>query len=592
MVIPQIKHDTEVRMKTTHASAGIIEKTRRFFRDRRRMALTFLCTIIIFIVVLFFSLRNSYSLNPAVTHSIYTIPQNVTTYVEILDPKECYSILEKSAFGKGIINSKAWEKLSGTPDFQKLSNLLYFIELKADEVITYKDLPSFFGGSVGIAWTEDNSMLIVAKTNLKSRLGLSLVSAFKGKKIPLAEVGNEKDKSAENKGARKLEGVTSDSYEDIFQEQAVQFANLTVTRIASGTGYLYLVMLDDYLFVSDNDSVLKEALYIAAKPDSSSLRNAKGMRDAVTALERGGQILVYVDATRSSAAPLLANMVAGKGAAVVLYGDEKNTLSGDIYVIDRTEGKRSAPGPVVWDKIIPQEQTIAVYSNTLSIIDVMDNFNSLGKDWKSLHEGTSSFLSAAGIDRSSFFGGKKGGALVFHGLDIFNKNIYPQFSVGYDSAKKDASILRAIFKKEKEIKLSFQGVSYTALSNPGAFYVPAMYYGSAGIVSSSRLNLEKYISASKGNRPQLGDDRSYAVLGEYAKAPHHIVLSIPRTLDAIRSFYLYGAQRTGEYTSATVDRDIMPLAQPFARYETLHIALGLDRIKTGKIVLTERKIGK
>jgi hypothetical protein len=579
-------------MKASHASASIIEASRRFLKNRRRLTLTALCTIIVFSVVLFFSLRNSYSLNPAVTHSIYTIPQNVTTYVEILDPKECYSVFEKSSFGKEIIHSKAWEKLSGTPDFQKLSNLLYFIELKADAVITYKDLPSFFGGSVGIAWTEDNEMLIVAKTNLKSRLGLALVSAFKGKTIPLAQIGDKDDKSAKNKGARKLEGVTSESYEDLFQEQAVQFANLTVTRITNGTGYLYLVMLDDYLFVSDSDRMLKEALYIAAKPESSSLRNAKGMRDAVTALERGGQILIYLDATRSSAAPLLANMVAGKGAAVVLYGDEKNALSGDIYVIDRTEEKRSAPGPVAWDKIIPQEQAIAVYSNTLSISDVVDNFSSLGKDWKNLHEGMSSFLNAAEIDKSSFFGGKKGGALVFHGLDLFNKNLYPQFSIGYDSVKKDASILRAIFKNEKEIKLNFQGVSYTALSNTGAFYIPAMYYGNAGIVSSSRLNLEKYISTSKGNRPQLGDDRSYAVLGEYAKAPHHIVLSIPRTLDALRAFYLYGAQRTGGYTSATIDRDIMPLAQPLAQYETLHIALGLNKAKTGKIVLTERKLGK
>ncbi|HNX60884.1 MAG TPA: hypothetical protein PKK43_17420, partial [Spirochaetota bacterium] len=66
----------------------------------------------------------------------------------------------------------------------------------------------------------------------------------------------------------------------------------------------------------------------------------------------------------------------------------------------------------------------------------------------------------------------------------------------------------------------------------------------------------------------------------------------PRTLEALRNFYIYGGIRSGEYTAKTVDRDIIPLADPVKGYETIHIAMGLDRAITGKIVITEKSANK
>ncbi|MGL4368308.1 MAG: hypothetical protein ACRCUT_01330, partial [Spirochaetota bacterium] len=137
---------------------------------------------------------------------------------------------------------------------------------------------------------------------------------------------------------------------------------------------------------------------------------------------------------------------------------------------------------------------------------------------------------------------------------------------------------------------SFQNTAYTALKPlDGAHYSPAFFYEKSAVVSSSRANCEKFISASKGNRPVIGDDASYAALGEYAKAPTHIVVNMPRAIDAIRSFFYYGAERSDDYTSVTVDRDIMPLADPFKNYGTLHIAMGMEKNRTGRLVLTGKK---
>ncbi|HEY1405566.1 MAG TPA: hypothetical protein VF857_03065, partial [Spirochaetota bacterium] len=555
----------------TATMISIMHKASAWVRaSRPRIILTSCVTAATFILVLYFSLRSSYSLNPAVTHSIFTIPQTATSYVEILDPKEFYASFEKSAFGKSIIDSKAWEKLSGTPEFQKVSNLLYFVELKAGTIITYKDLPSFFGGSVGVARMKDDSMLIVAKTNLKSRLGLSLVKAFKGENLPLSQISPKKegDKAAH---AKKLEGVTADSYTDIFNETSVTFANLTVTRINSADGFIYLTMLDDYLFVSDSDATLKEALYLAAKPESSSLRSIKGMKEAVTAFEKSGSILIYLNAESSSLAPLLSNVVPGDSAAIVITADDTHTLTGDIFATGY-EPKNSAPAQgTSWEKIIPQDQTIAVYSSVRGVNEAIERISAF-PSLKELYEGSSSFFSAAGIDRKEYFAHKNGSALVLHGVELFNKKLYPQFAVGYEATKKDTTIMHAMFKGKKDNSQNYQGTSYTTLSGTeGGFYKPAFFYGAAGIVSSSRLNLEKYISASKGNRGVLADDASFAALGEYAKAPNHIVISIPRAIEALRTFYLYGAQRTGAYTAATIDRDIIPLTDPIKKYETLHI---------------------
>jgi len=90
-------------------------------------------------------------------------------------------------------------------------------------------------------------------------------------------------------------------------------------------------MLGDYLFVSDSENTLKESIYIAEKPEASSLRSKKGMKEAVAAFESKGQILIYADSKKSFAAPFLTAFSSGEGTVLVLYADANKPVAGDIF---------------------------------------------------------------------------------------------------------------------------------------------------------------------------------------------------------------------------------------------------------------------
>jgi hypothetical protein len=568
------------KMTSIRSKAKKVQKWVLMTRKR-----TYMVSAVFFITligVIFFAMGKSYSVSREVTHSVYTIPEKAVFYAEVLDPAQMYSLLEKSAFGKSLIDSKAWQKLSSTPEFLKLSNLLYFVELKAGEIVSYKDLHTFFGGSAGFAKMEDGSFLVVAKSNVKSKLGLALVSAFKGQPVKM------KVKKTDAPESRKLEGVTEGSYTELFDEQKVSFANLEVTRINVQDGYLYLVMAGDYIFISDSDNTLKESLYTASNPSASSIRMKKGMKEALTSFESRGQIFIYTDTKKSSLSPLLVQCVPGDGVAAVIYAQQKKNISGDVFAIGYdVPAKATLKKGVSWERLLPSDGAFSFYSSTLGVNDVVENLNDAGESWKG---NTDDFFKEAHLDRSAYFGSRKGVALVLHGMELFNKKLYPQFSVGYSAEKKDSSLYKAFFKISGETPQRFQDVSYVSMrQTAGRFYIPSYYYDKAGIISSNKLNLEKYISASKGNRPVVGDDASYALLGDYAHAPHHIVINIPRVIESLRSFYLYGGEKSGAYTKITVDRDILPLTDPMKGFETLHIAVGAEKTLTGKIVLSDSR---
>lgn len=575
-----------MKKRITHL---LIAAKNMVLRSKKRKILTITCGILVTGIVLFVTLRPSYSLNAEVTHSIYAIPDNASMYLEIMSPTDLHNSYSNSSFGKEMSSSKAWQRLTITPEFQKLSNLLYYLELKAGNIIDLSDLPSFFGGSVGYAKMPDNSILIVAKTNTKSKLGLALISAFKGESVPIEQ------KSRNDESAAKLEGVTADSYKEVFGEEKVDLANLTATKISSSSGSFYLVMMGDFLFISDSEDTLRDSLVTAGKASSAGLAHLSGMKEALELYKKSGDILLYSNSSTSSAAPLCAALLPGGSgaAAAVLFAKDTAPLSGSIFAIEYSPEKKSSPEKgIEWEKTIPRDNVCAFYSTNDGINDEIEKMKSLAGSWSSFSESANLFFDDAGIARNEYFGESKGTALILMSADLSNQRLYPQFAFGYTSKIHDSAVLKAVFKGKETVTQNFQNTSYTSLQTiKGNFYTPSFLYSSAGIITSGKSAMEKFISASKGNQPVIGDDSSYTELGEYKNAPAHLVLSIPRMITSLRTFFLYGAARSGDYTSITVDRDITPLSAPFKRYETLHIASGLNRIETGKIILTEANAG-
>lgn len=573
---------------------SLIERLKTIPSNRRLVAVIIAVVCLAALLVFPFLLGASYTLHPSVRHSIHVIPDDAVYYLELRNPQEFANRFKASTFGAAIKSSSAWRKLAGTPEFKRLLNVLYFIELKAGVAIDPGELPSFFGGSAGIAKMADGSMLIAARTNLKSKLGVGLYSAFKGERIELRKEPAKKEAAKISPAGERV--VSPEDYEDIYAEEPLPLENLSASRIRVMDGFVYLVMLDDFLFVSDNAETLKRSLAVAAKPGGDSLKAMPGMDVALAAMDAKGEALLYMHTERSIAAPLLRNTVEGKGIALVLHLPDGAAARGDIYTID-PEGSRqsgsASKGPE-WQKSIPGDCALAFYSRELGPAAALKRISSFDDEWKNLKNNSREFFSAAGIDPGRYFGKQAGIALVLHGMELAEKKLYPQFSIGYGAAVRDESLLTAIFAPATPKPASFQGKAYTYLETNGErHYAPACAHdASSSFLSSSRVEMEKHIAATNGNRPVLGDLKSFQVLGEDAKAPHHLVINVDRSIEALRAFYYYGAGRASSYTTATIDRDIMPLADPFRTYSTIHLVLGLAKEPAGRLVIVEKQAGR
>lgn len=542
-----------------------------------------------------FLLGATYTLHPTVKHGIHVIPDDAVYYLEIRNPQEFANRIRASALGAAIRGSSAWQKLAGTPEFKKLLNVLYFIELKSGIAIEPAELPSLFGGSAGIAKMADGSMLIAARTNLKSRLGVGLYSAFKGERVELGKEPAKKERRKTETGPNGENVVSPEDYEDLYAEERISFENLPASRINVMDGFVYLVMLDDFLFISDSAETLKRSLAAATKP-GGSLKAMPGMDAALAAMDARGEALLYAHAEKSIAAPLLRNTVNGRGIALVLYLPDGAPARGDIYTIDPAGSRQDGSGRKgpEWQKSIPSDCALAFFSRELGPLRALERISSFDEEWKNLKNNSREFFSAAKIDPSQYFGKQAGIALVLHGVELSEKKLYPHFSIGYGAAVRDDSLLKAIFAPGTPQPASFQGKSYTLLAvNGDRHYTPACAHDAgSSVLCSGRALMEKYIAASNGNRPALGDLKSFQVLGEDAKAPHHLVINVDGCIEALRDFYYYGAGRASSYTSTTIDRDILPLAEPFRAYSTVHIVLGLEKEPAGRLVIVEKQAGR
>ncbi|MCP4131491.1 MAG: hypothetical protein GY754_10980 [bacterium] len=550
--------------------------------------------LVITLAIVVFS--TSYNLSSSIKSSMSVIPGEVSSYCEVKNPQELKDIITKSDFGKEISSSQAWTNLLTTPESKSLFNMIYYLELKAGLLFDIKDIPSFLGGSIGAAKMQDGSMLIVARTNLKSKLAAGLFTALNGEKVSVAKKKKKAPKKVEKAPANPGEAnvVSAKNYQTLYQEEEVKLSNIRVSKIKIRNDNLYMVMLNDFLFISDKLETMKASLALATNPKKASLKNKAGMENAFNDLGEDGQILLYINPGKTAAAPMFKGFIEGEGAALVLSIGE--TLSGNIYTINSKKKKEEKNNQtdknseeIAWEKNLPNGSVLTLYSKKLGVSNLLESINSLGKNWKAMKSGVSGFLKSSKIDPKTYFGNKQGLALVFHSMEIKTNNIYPRFSLGYSAQKNDKKVLTAIFKTGGASKKTHQGVSYTTHKKGYRYYSPSYILDkNVNYVSSNEDLAKEIISAKTGNRPILKDLKSYKELKDMEEAPHHLLIDIPLLIQAIKEFNYYGAKRTTQYSSKTIDRDVMPLFDPFKKYKTIHISMGMQGDVNGKLVLTNK----
>lgn len=553
----------------------------QFLNKNKKIAIPVTSAILtILFIVLFLSLR-SYKLDANVRQSADAIPSDANFYVEISNPEEFYKNFAFTDTGKAILGSAGWKKLWATPQVKHFNSLLYFLELTGGEVLTPEEITSFFGGSVGYASFGEEDYLMVARANLKSKLGLGLITAFKAKKTDAKD-----EQVKESKEDKENNVVSSNSYSEVYDQDLIKFHNLKIYKLTSGGKEIYFTMMSDYIFISNTISLIKKSVALAAGHGTTPFTRMKG-GDSIFSNYTNKDMLIYINPTSGIKYSLFKTLIPAKALAMVVKISNEN-ITADVINLDYQENIPATTSSLNWSDIIPNDSSLTFFNNKLAINDIIKSTSDLTGDDKEIADGFTSFFSNADIDITNYFGDKRGLAFVMNKTVLKNNRLYPQFGLAYSSAVQDDKIAQAIFKTGSINNVVFQKKSYHELDSLGkGIYQPCTLHDkNYSVVTSSKELAENFISAANNNHARLNDYKTFTEFKDI-NAPTNIIINIPLFLKDIGNFYYYGATNNKRYTAKTIDSDILPLFDFLKAYSYLHIAIGATGNNGGKISLSK-----
>ncbi len=541
-----------------------------------------------------------YRLSEEFKMSSQAFPESTLLFVEIKNPTDLIERFQSTRTGRYMAKNAAWQNLRAHSWYGSWGNLSYALGLKAGHLMGPDTLAGLLGGSVGVGVMPDGSRLIVARTNLKSRIGIALAATMKGEEVAQKEKKQDEAKEREEQEVNSNTPVSSRTYTDLSTQERVDLDNLTVTRFTLKQSSLYIVMLEDFLFLSDDLQVLKQSLALATNPKGSSLASLKGMDRAIAKFqEKGADLLFYTGSKNPYTAPtarLLDDH--SEGLAFVIRGKEKE-ITGEIYGVgpsfspekDPSRQKSSSPP---WDRMILRDVPLSYHSNRITPRSYLASLEESVGDKSAVYRGLEGFIKASGVsDEISSEGGM---AAIFHHFSQdrgpLGTMLYPELSFGFAPGKGhkkgDGMLLRAIFKGDGFAKESEAGIPVLRLRGTHGHYNPALgEWKESLFLSTGREELSRLIQASSGNTPVLSDLPSRSLLQEASAADSHLVLDLPLVHRELKRFFEYG-EKESSYTNATLERDIYPLLEPLLFYSTLHIAYGLEGESRGRLAILSR----
>lgn len=528
----------------------------------------------------------SYDLNAKVQYSMAVVPEEASMYVEVKNLKQFKNTWKQSKLGEKISESSAWNNFLAGDSFLQAGSLIYFLQVKSGFLANFTELSSFFDSSIGYATFQGGKWLGVARTNLKSKFGMALVASFKSDSV---EISTPKKSSGGSSSGNKSAPV----YVEAFPEKVISVSNLKVSHVKFAGDDIYFILLNDLLLAANDLDVLKSSLKLTSKSSSGSLGSRKGFKKVKKEfVQKDVQAFLYLNNKTSPVAPFLKVVHPSEGTVFTLKAPSGEPISANIYTINRAKGKKRSQKrgakPAHWENNIPLNASVAFLSRRDNISHVYSSWKNLGKNFKSLQTGSRQFFKAAGIDPGKAYTAP-GFAVSLHDFRSVRKKLVPDFSLAFGAEKLDSSLAEALFQTGSQKKASFQKRTYYRLDHSGRRYYSPSYshFNKRQFQASSRTVIEDYIAASKGNRPALADSGTFDLLGDYKKAPYHLVINMPAFLENLKAFYNYGAEKSPDYSEKTIRRDILPLLEPFGVFEAVHLATGLESNPVGYVVFLE-----
>ena len=535
---------------------------------------------VIFLGVLYF---RSFSLNKNVHYAFQIIPGSAVAYIEIKDTEAIIEKYRDSKLGKEIQNSSEWQNLFATPDFNNLIPEIHLFEIKTSINIEFSDIPDYFQ-TAGIAFMPDHSRLIVAKTNLKSKIGIQLLSMFQ-------EQAQIPDASSKASAKEKPSGREEDNSQEVpetfageFNSEKIDYSNLSIQKIFSGDSQLYFILMDDYIIASDSLESVKAGIIEASSSSGGLFYGKYGEKNIIDHYDSDdATVLVYMDTKESLSAPLLNLVLESDKAAAVFHFNSEFIPSGKIFALDKNEMKQEKTSSrTSWEHKLPDDFVAGFMIHNKSMEEVYSRTQSLGKNWLEFSEGIAGFKKSSGLELQN---SADGFLLAFHGLHSQQNTLIPHFSFVFHSDQYDEKMLQSVFLQKKKFNENHQNKQYVSYSSGSrAFYSPSAYHSNGFMyLSSAREIMKDYISAENGNRPVMSDSIFYQKNDAVKNAHAHLIVNVKNAFQSLLEFYRYGASRSEEYTAATITNDVEPLLLPFKNYSYIHLFFMSEPDHAGEI---------
>jgi len=522
------------------------------------------------------------------------VPQSAEIYLEINNPQKFIDIAKKTTVYGNINSSAAWNNFLSAPSMQRIFNYLYIIEVKSKNMINADNIGSFVTNFIGISIHKDGSILVIAEIDLKTKIGLSILSSFKSdsviEKNKIEEAGEKKEASgnqtADNNNTDAGEGQNEkpvNIYNDVYSEDSIKYSNVRIYRFQTNNGFAYVALLDRLLVFSDSLDTIKQALKLASSNGGDSLGAEKGFNKANKEFD-DGDALLFMRSNNFEPLSFLLNDIA------VIWKIESDTLTGDIFNIGKDYEKKEKTEAAVQsapiDVIPVNDNAVMISSGIFTIKQFSDAVGNLDdKEWIAFKKGFADLNKAVKLEK--YMSSGEGLSVCLKELTVKNGVIFPVLSAVMDNVKEDGSIIDEFYNKNKfnQSKAIYQGIEYTAYNSSESLTNPAyLYRNKKAYFTMTTQDMESYISAGNGNKPVVKDVVKES-MGKFSDAPLQIVIDFQKTSSVIQKYFYYGAGKTDVYSAKTIDNDIVSLFEPFKNVNYVIMSYGIDEYYSGKILV-------
>lgn len=325
------------------------------------------------VLIIFVSSAVLYSLNRSgilkLSSDISKISQivsaeSVSSYIEIASPSAFYAEFKKSKPGSQILSTPVWKRFFAGSSFAKLNQIIYLIDSSTGQMLSLEELVAFADGPVGYAKYEDGSFLAIAQLDLKSEIGVKLLSFFSdAKESKLKDIPAKEPNNNENKP------VTDSSYKESFGNSPVDIENIKVNEFKNEKYSMYYLISGKYIIISDSKVTLGKSISCAKGDVEESIY---GMGGFSKTLKNYGKtdLLFFQHFNNSPYGESLKALFGSESVSAVfkLYGEKPYA---DLFFPGAQAAAVPAQSPD-WSKILPKENSISILSSK-SVTDVVNS---------------------------------------------------------------------------------------------------------------------------------------------------------------------------------------------------------------------------